>query len=245
MKIAVGLLTYEIFKNKRDDMFNRTLAGLLLNGGPLDIVIVDNGSRDGTADFVKNTADLWATRCANNPSPDIRLEVFVSNDVNHTSAHGNNLAAAKAISLFDPDIVVLSDDDVSWAPNAFSRLAAFWEKAPEFIKLCGGILESEDYKWAQIIGSGWIGEERFLARESAGAASWSFRARDYGYLFPLYDEKQAVGDLDGCRRLRKQGFSVVQIDLAEHVGAHASSWGNATGKMKFEPLNRKKWQFDE
>lgn len=242
MRLSVSLLTFNLFKNKRVQLFEKTIDSLLnqQNVKPFDLLIVDNGSEDDTwdylsAEFTRISMLFDIKRC---------LYVHRSTDARTTSAHGNNVGAAKTIEMFDPDIVVLSDDDVFWKPDALSKVLAFWEKASEHMKLCGGILESEEYPWAPIQGSGWCGDVRFLYRGSVGAASWTFRARDYGYIFPLYDEKQGVGDLDGCRRVLKQGFSVCAIDAAEHVGAEQSSWGNVTNRKKFAPIDKKKWEFE-
>lgn len=231
MNVAIGVLTYNVFANRREDLLATTINSLRHGTGhPATLIVVDNGSSDGTADHLR---DLRRKGIVDH--------VYVSTDRNHTSAHGNNLAAVQC-NIDDPDLIVLSDDDVRWGERYLERLVDFWASAPEHVKLAGGHLEPE-YAWSEIHGTGDAGGEHYLLRSSTGAATWSLRGRDFGYLFPLYDEKQGVGDLDGCRRLLKQGFQIAQLDLAEHLGENRSSWGNRTGSLGVAPLDRKKWGF--
>lgn len=229
LTIGVGVLTYNVVKTNRCDLLSQTLSSLKMNAQyPIEILAVNNGSTDQTGQLL-NKLELFP--------------VYTNEDFLTTSAHGNNIAAARVIASFNPDIVVLSDDDVEWHKGWAKRLARFWSDAPENVKLAGGHLEPEEYAWSKILGTDDIGGEHCLYRTSTGAATWSFRARDWPYIGPLPDKKQGWGDLPACERVLKQGFRIAQLDLATHIGEEKSSWGNRSYSMFKNKLDKKKWGF--
>ena len=228
LTIGVGVLTYNAVATYRVRLLEQTLESLRKGGYPVQVLAVDNASTDSTGLYLqRENVDVG----------------YTSKYINHTSAHGNNIVAARVIASFNPDIVVLSDDDVKWHDGWARRLVDFWADAPENVKLAGGHLEPEEYDWSKILGTDDIGGQHCLYRTSTGAATWSFRARDWPYIGPLPDRKQGWGDLPACERVLKQGFRIAQLDLAIHMGEDQSSWGNRSYSMFKHKLDKKKWGF--
>lgn len=237
MKVHAVVLTYEAYKYRRTGLLDETVMSLRWRNPYLTISIVDNSSQDGT--------ELLANRYVEEGLVDHVLALKEGKDGNHTGAHGNNIAAFWAKN-HNADLIVLSDDDVFWMPGWLPKLVSFWEAAPDDIKLAGCILEPEEYTWAKIIGQPVeIGGQRALIRASAGAASWTFLAKNYEHLFPVPDATQGGHDLNACTELSKKGYHLAQLDLALHQGNGRSVWGNDLPEYKYPPLNRTKWGFEK
>jgi GT2 family glycosyltransferase len=87
-----------------------SLASLLADDGgpPIEVIVVDNGSRDGTADFLRRLA-----------SDDPRVRV-VLNEGNAGFARGCN----QGLAIARGDLLVLLNDDALVPPGWLSRLSA-------------------------------------------------------------------------------------------------------------------------
>lgn len=195
--IGVGVLTFKADETGRRDVYDRTLASLC------DAKRHSHGSLDlGFAVF------------DNSAGP------------NTTVGHGMQKAIELAIHDFHPDVVVLSNDDVEWQPDAFERIAAFWRDAPERIIICGGYIEPE-YPWSKVLARRTIGGQPTLIRATVPGHSWTFRARDWPTIGPVPQEQLEVCDLPVCKRLRVAGRQLAQIDVCTHIGGDLSVWGNA------------------
>lgn len=205
MRVAVSVLTYNPRKNGRWDLFERTLESLRA-GGSFDLFIVDNGSVDGTAEWVDERGG------------------YVNRSSLHTSAHGNNLGA-RILAGSDADICVLSDDDVEWSESWVDELAAWWSAAPDDIAITGCHVEP-NYPWNTLLGTVDVAGRRGLIRASTGAASWSYRQKHYGLIFPMPQQVQGWGDVPTCDKVQDAGYRIAQIDLARHIGEGQSTWGN-------------------
>ena len=218
MKIGVGVLTWNHRKTGREQMFYATLLSLTNGGLPVDVVVVTNGSTDGTQDTVR------------------RLGGIVD-DANSQIWYGMTRAIEEVIAR-GADIVLFTADDITYYPGWADKLAAFWADAPEEVKLCSLILEPV-YPWNTIRGTVEAGGLRALLRDSVGGCSWSFRASDWPTIGPL-PQVMPGEDLQICQKLVSQGYYLAALDLGEHVGEKVSAWLNESWKYA-QPLDRARW----
>jgi len=218
MKIGVGVLTFNHKTTGREQMFYDTLLSLTNGGQAVDVVVVTNGSTDGTQDTVR------------------RLNGIVD-DTNSQIWYGMQRAIEECIAR-GADVVLFTADDIVYAEGWADRLAAFWQDAPEEVKLCSLILEPV-YPWNTIRGTLDAGGMRAILRDSVGGCSWSFRAADWPTIGPL--EQIFPGeDLACCRKLISQGYYLAAVDLGDHVGERLSAWGNESYKIAV-PVDRERW----
>lgn len=218
MKICAGVLTFNHIKTGRAEMFAKTLLSLTDGGLPVEVVIVTNGSSDGTSDVVK------------------RLGGIVD-DTNSQIWYGMTRAIEECIAR-GADIVLFTADDITYNPGWAEKLVAFWEDAPEEVKLCSLILEPQ-YPWNTIRGTLDAGGMRAILRDSVGGCSWSFRAKDWPVIGPL-PQKMPGEDLECCVKLTNNGYYLAQIDLGTHIGEAHSAWGNRSHEYAI-PLDRARW----
>ncbi len=206
IKVAVAVRTWNVLQTGRRDAFERTLSSLRHAGHPFELVLVDNGSTDGTARLVRDLGGYAAPRIGDN------------ND----AGWGMNVAIHRALR-HEPDIVVFSDDDIAWKPRFLAKLVRFWTHAPEDVALLGGYVEPQ-WEWNTVRGVIDCGGTRALVRDTAPGGSWSFLARNWTRIGPVAADNHA--DMSACVRLRAAGLRVCQTDLAEHIGWGRSTWGN-------------------
>lgn len=209
MNITAAVLTYNMVANGRVDLFEQTMASLSVPG--VRVIPVDNGSDDGTGEIV---AELGG---------------YVSQSSVTTSGHGTNLCARVALGT-DPDLCVLSDDDMVWHDGWADRLAAWWADTPDRLLLTGCHLEPV-FPWNRIHGRIVCGGVPGLVRASTGAASWSFRPADWPTIGPIPERRQGWGDVPACEALTVRNYQIAQLDLADHAGHGRSSWGNRTVEL--------------
>jgi glycosyltransferase involved in cell wall biosynthesis len=205
VKVAAAVLTWQQYETGRHDLFKQTVESL---AGAVDhLFVVDNGSTDGTAEYVKKLGGY------SNPGPVT------------SCGYGMNLSAA-ICQLAGADLVVLSNDDIIWYPDAIDRLTSIWEMMPEDVKIVSGLLQA-GYPWNQATGR----EGPVLIRDTVPGGAWTYRSVDYPLIFPV-PTKPGWDDVPTCRRLTNQRFRVGAVDLAEHGGEASSSWGNASHRYE-------------
>lgn len=106
-RISVVIVT----RNRRDELVH-SLRRLALQSEPFELVVVDNGSSDGSAEAAR---DAW---------PDV---VVVAEAENSGAAAGRNRGSEAASG----DILVFLDDDASFqSPDALSRIRARFAEDP-------------------------------------------------------------------------------------------------------------------
>jgi hypothetical protein len=167
----------------------------------------------------------------------------------------------------DPKLIVMSDDDMLWRPNAGATLERFWShrRCPDNLAILSALLEPE-YPWntpRETVHVGGIGEPTIsaLVRDSAPGAAWTFRYGGCSHgIGPHFHTCQHLPDgvlehgrrsvfvddfgydYEYCGRLRAVGLTVAQIDLAEHIGGDMSTHGNrAHEDVRCKPLDRERW----
>lgn len=215
MRVAVAVLTYN-----RLALLKRTLASLELGGYPYTLIVVDNGSIDGTAEYVTSIGG------------------YCNRDGNHSMGYGGNQAVRLAL-LTNPDIVLLTADDVAYYPGWLARLVDFWQHAPDTVIIAATNLEP-DYAWNKVLGVVDAGGERALLRASVPGDKWSFRAADWLKIGPIRAATGDREDLEICDRLITQGYGLAALDLSEHIGERVSAWGNLSWTIA-KPLDRARW----
>lgn len=219
MKVAVGVLTYQQFAHGRHELFKATLRSLFASEHPYDLYVVDNGSTDGTAEYVRS---IGGTTIA---------------DPITTCGHGMNVTIGICYRV-GADLIVFSNDDIAWHPHAIETIVAFWSGAPDDVLIASGSLEPE-YPWntaRELIEAGGV---KALVRDTAPGGTWTLRARDWPRIGPV-PETRGWDDVPTCERLRAQGYRVAQIDAADHVGEDHSTWGNES-RIHAEPLDKQAW----
>lgn len=215
MRVAACVLTYNPVRYERLDLLRSTLDSL--KGEADEVFLVDNGSDDGFDWPVsyRNTSGLT------------------------TSGMGTNVCA-RVLAGSEADICVLSDDDIVWRPGWRDTLEQWWTAAPDHVWLTGCHLEPE-YPWNGKPQPVMFGGIRGLRRESTGAATWTYRQSDFHRIFPIPQQVQGWGDVPACDRIDELGGWVCQLDLADHCGQEASTWGNITATKygdDIEPVRR-------
>jgi hypothetical protein len=222
--ISIGLLTYNVYRTGREQMFRQTVASIDAGAGGEDYTlnIVSNGSNDGTGEMVQ------------------RLGGYAY-DAPSQMWHGMQTAIEIAAS-HNPEIIVFSADDVKYNPDWMPKLRNFWEAAPANLVLVSLFIEPE-WPWNEPLGAFSYGGVKGIYRESAPGCCWSFRAADIDLILPIPQESPRE-DLITCERLRRREYDIGQIDLAEHIGERQSAWGNQSWRTA-KPLDRKKWGLDE
>jgi glycosyltransferase involved in cell wall biosynthesis len=217
LKVAVCVLTYN-----RKDFFLRTIGSLKYPDHPYHPVIVDNGSKDGTAEIVKGIGGICNT------------------SGNHTTGRGMNIAIDEAMK-YKPDIILFSADDFEYRKGYLARLVNFWRNVPDDVIMASCYLEPL-WDWNEIIKVDTAGE-RYAIRTSIPGSNWSFRASDVDKIFPV-PEKTGGEDLSTCERLRQQRYRLAALDLVKHIGEEHSAWGNQSWTYA-EPLDKVALGFEE
>lgn len=206
VRVAIAVRTWNALEHGRGAMLERTLESLRAGGHPFELILFDNGSTDGTAELVAARGGTLGPETGGK----------------NTSGKGMNRAIELALAQA-PDLLVFSDDDIEWHPGFLAHLVQFWCYAPHDLVLVSGFVE---HRWRHNAIRGTIdcGPVRALVRETAPGGAWSFPAAHWRWIGPLESGMEA--DWEACLRLRAAGFRLAQMDLAVHLGAGRSTWGN-------------------
>ena len=218
MTIAAGVLTHDAIRYDRLDLFKQTVRSLVAQK-PDFLYLVSNGSTDGTEAYVASLGGL------------------VVNDPISSCGHGMNVTMGACVGS-GADVVVFSNDDIIWHPDALGLISEFWAAAPDDVVIAAGILE-DDYPWNTALERLEVAGQGGLVRLTAPGGAWTFRARDWGLIHPI-PEAPGWDDVPTCQRLQWHGYRVAQFDWAEHIGEERSTWGNISGDFR-KPLDYEGW----
>ncbi len=218
MKIAVGIKTYNLYFQLREELFWQCYESAQIAFPGSDVVVFDNGSTDGTSDLVEE------------------LGGRVIREGNKTPGSGFN-GVVKSLLELHPDVIVHSDDDILWKPESQEVLSKFW--SGNVVKLVSGLLEPV-WHWntpRYVVESNGV---KALVRDSAPGAAWSFHVSNLDWIYPV-TEKFGY-DYDTCVKILNSGMTVAQMDLTEHIGWEHSTHGNrAIHDPNTQPLDREKY----
>ena len=212
MRIVAAILTHNTATHRRNDLLAACHTSLAAEADAVSVI--DNGSTDATPTLLA----------------DARYDVVRNAGRWTTSGAGTNAQAAWCEAQH-ADLCVLSDDDMYWRPGWADRLRAYWESADSDVALVGCHLEPL-FAWNTIVGRG----DGVLYRTSTGAASWTFRAGTWRTIGPVPSKRQGWSDVPACMSLRERGYTIAQLDLAEHRGV--STWGNGSSTFHDDQIER-------
>lgn len=217
--VAVGVLVHNVFRYHRHELFRRTVRSLA-DQNPDQLFIVSNGSDDGTQDYVRDLGGL------------------VVNDPVSSCGHGMNVTI-NATAAAGCEFTVFSNDDIDWKPGSLVAMCEFLAAAPADLVLISGLLE-DDYPWNTVYERVEYGGHIALIRRTAPGGCWGMRTSDWAKIRPV-PESPGYDDVPACERLGKLGYRVAQLDLCEHIGTEASTWGNGSAAFG-KPLDREFWR---
>jgi len=214
--------------NGREDTL-RCLAALREMRGPFEVVVADNGSRDGSVDAIRAE------------HPDVTL---IENGANLGYSGGNNAAIRHALGQ-GAAWVVLVNNDAEVEPGTLEALSAAVERHPRAGVLAGKLLHADggDVQWAgQRVGliTGYSGRPRGHGRRDGFAYRVEGATdRAVGALMAVSAEAAAaaglldedlfayVEDVDWSLRIRAAGFECVFAPGARAAHRVSASTGGA------------------
>ena len=220
MKVVGWTFTQDAFTHGRDDWLRQAVGAL---GEADEVLVFDHQSVDGSDALVR---ELGGT-------------CWTHDDGNRTIGRAMNLGHQAAADAAGPDgIVVTAQDDIVWRPGWCDRVEAFWSDAPLDIGILCGLLEP-DFAWAAPLGRVEHGGVAGLSRLTVPGSAWTYRGGMWKVMRSA-NEVAPSHDMPICERVRNAGFQLIGADLADNLGAHRSTWGNASYGGAPQ-LNRAKW----
>lgn len=210
MKTTAAVLTWNPISNHRLELLAATVESLQTADR---VVVFNNGSTDGfkAADHYPDTVDVPA------------LPGFPPGN---TCGYGMNKIAATIQS----DLVIMSNDDITWRPDAIPTLKAVWKEAPPNMAVLSGLVEPtfalpDTEPWNQPLDTLEVAGHKLLARKSVPGGAWTYKKPQL--LFPV-STFPGVDDVPACHKLNQAGYVTACMELADHVGVGVSTWGNAS-----------------
>ena len=210
-----------------------------------EVVVVDNGSTDGTVEYLRSLSSL---------------RVF-ENDRNLGFVRGNNRAMAECGG--DSDFVLLNNDTEIIQPEWLSRLQATAYSAPEvgvvgarlrrpdgMLQHAGAYMPIETF-WGQQIGAGEKDINQFNADaevEGIVFACAYIKREVYEQVGPLDEDYFSYfEDSDYCLNARSHGFKVVccgSVTVVHHenTSARVNKVSHSDMFLESQKTFRRKWQ---
>lgn len=220
MKVVGWTFTRNAYTHRRDDWFRKAVAAL---GEADEVLVFDHQSSDGSDSLVRELGGVcWS-----------------HDDGNTSIGRAMNLGHQAAADAAGVDgIVVTAQDDIVWRFGWRDRLEAFWSDAPLDIGIVSGLLEPH-FPWAAPLGRVEHGGLAGLCRLTVPGGAWTYRAGMWETM-RWANEVAPSHDMPICERVRSAGFRLIGVDLADHLGEHCSTWGNASyGGV--QPLDKGRW----
>lgn len=211
MRVVAAVLTWRPLATKRKRLLRATVESL---ANQCPTIVFDNGSFD--------EYDLDARI--------VKLPKLPGFPPGNTCGYGMNKIAASLKD--DADVVIMSNDDMVWRPDAVATLEELWAEAPDTLTIISGLVEptfalADSEPWNQPYGTLEVAGRRLLVRKSVPGGAWTYRTKDHHLIFPVSTFK-GVDDVPACHKLHSLGRQVACIELAEHAGVGESTWGNAS-----------------
>ena len=221
MKVAFGILCHNQKQYGRRSLFKQCLESVQA-AQPDHLVVMDNGSTDGTAERVAALVG------------GVAVERIPGYPHGNTCGYGMN-KLARTLAATDADILVMSNDDISWKPDAVVRLRALWAEMSDKAAIVSGLVEPtfalpNQRPWNEVLGVLEAAGETLWVRRSAPGGAWTFRRDMVDEIFPV-STFPGVDDVPACHRLIENGYLVGAVDLATHAGIQSSTWNNGSHQL--------------
>ena len=218
--------------NTRDLLRAALAAALASSGVSLEVIVVDNGSNDGSAEMVEREF------------PSVRL---IRNPDNRGFAAANNLAIRRAAGRY----ILLLNPDTEVRPETIAVLAGYLDAHPR-TGICGprilfpdGSFQSCGYRFPTVLSEirqsknvnkalkAFVGPETFVAdHPDAREVDWvdgacfMIRRKVVDQIGPL-DEQYFLyaEELDWCFNARKAGWAIAAVpdtEMVHHLGQSSS-----------------------
>lgn len=225
-RIAVLILTW----NRWDELYVCLESFALLDYPNYHVIVVDNGSEDGTVDVVKRNFP-WVT--------------LIENGENLGFCRGNNVGLRYIAEKPEYDYVFLLNSDTKVLPDVLKELVTVMRSDPR-IAIAGAknlLLENPDYVWGKYGKVTWGPMlvktiDRFARDkpeiEPPKDVDWvicngCLVSREALQTVGPFDEEfwQCNEDVDWSYRARKAGFRIVYVDRAAilHKGGSSGDIG--------------------
>lgn len=220
MRVVGWVFTQDAFRHGRDGWLRRVVAAL---GEADEVLVFDHHSEDGSDGLVRELGG----------------ECWTHEDGNRTIGRAMNLGHQAAADAAGADgLVVTAQDDIVWRAGWRDRLEAFWSDAPDSIGIVSGLMEPA-FPWAAPLERVEYGGLAGLSRLTVPGGAWTYRGSMWQTM-RWANEVAPSHDMPICERVRGAGFRLVAVDLADHLGANRSTWGNSSYDA-VSPLNLKRW----
>src|SRR6478609_7899624 len=170
MKVSVVVPVYNEQANL-DEFLRRTLAVMAGSGDPYEIILVDDGSRDGSLDILKG----WALR-----RPDVLRVLELSRNF------GQHPAVLAAFQDVTGDVVVTLDADLQNPPEEIPKLLA---KVAEGYDVVGGVRLNRQDAFARRLASAFVNR--------VTVAITRLRLTDFGCMLRAYS-REVVEEINRC-----------------------------------------------
>ncbi|MFH1009795.1 MAG: glycosyltransferase family 2 protein [bacterium] len=229
-RIAIIVLTYNGLQDTRECL--RSLQKL--QGAPATIYVVDNGSRDGTADAIASEFGDFV--------------IIIRNEKNLLFAGGNNVGIRRALGDAH-EFILLLNNDTTVAPDFLLHLARASEEIPNAILVPKIYFASRpDILW-YAGGLGNLRRARFMHRgirekdrgqyDKVEATDWAtgcalFVPRSVFEKVGLLDEDLGLynEDVDFCLRARASGFGIYYVPSAKVWHKISATMGGNLSRAK-------------
>ena len=220
MRVVAWTFTQDAYKHERNEWLRRVVKAL---GEADEVLVFDHHSYDASPELVAELGGVCWSHA----------------DGNRTIGRAMNFGHQAAADAAGPDgLVVTAQDDVLWRSGWRERLEAFWETAPDSVGIVSGLMEP-DFPWAEPVRRVEYGGVVGLERTTVPGGAWTYRGRTWETM-RWANEVAPSHDMPVCERVREAGLSLVAVDLADHLGANRSTWGN-NSYGGVSPLNRARW----
>ena len=244
MNLSIIIVSYNTKK-----LLRQCLRSLMANSewrmGYGEIIIIDNGSTDGSREEIKNlklpARNRYAQSVAGGKMKNCNLKLkIILNKTNLGFARANN----QGIKIAQGEYILLLNPDIEVKKSALKTLLKFTQKHPE-AGIIGGRLLNPDgtiqgscfhrLTILNTIKEFWLGEkgafEKYAPKitksievESVVGACM-FIPRKVIDQVGFFDEQYFLyfEDLDYCRRVRKAGFKIYYLPQVKFVHHHGAS----------------------
>ena len=219
------MLTVVLTTYNRKELFKRTVASLHSANATFRLVVVENHSTDGTKELAQDmTSKGVITELL---LPETKLPMLYQ-----TQLMGIDYILKDSL----PDLILMTADDFEYKPEWLEAVSSWFKEAPPNVAYCTLYKEPEwwwNATYSTLKSDGHIS----YVRRTVPGACWVFNLDGWKFIEPNFRAWSHDGQLDVnmCEWVYKNNRICCALDLAEHIGKHASLYGNISYGAK--PVN--------